>query len=118
MLKRFTMVALVLLATQSFAQGEIYMANAAGGYLTLTHEECKAEKVKDRFPWHAYGTEANGTTHNACYVVPKPPTAEERAEIPQGMSIIPVVNLIDLEDGSIHTLRGDLFTADKPGINL
>lgn len=118
MLKRFTMVALVLLATQSFAQGEIYMANAAGGYLTLTHEECKAEKVKDRFPWHAYGTEANGTTHNACYVVPKPPTAEERAEIPQGVSIIPVVNLIDLEDGSIHTLRGDLFTADKPGINL
>lgn len=115
MIKRTLALLAITISLSAHADSEIYMANQAGGYLTLTHESCKAEKVKDQFPWHAYGTEANGTTHDACYVIPSPPTPAELSEIPQGVSIIPVINLIDLEDGSVHTLRADWFTSDNPG---
>jgi len=51
----------------------------------------------------------------ACYQIPALPSQEEMSEVPQGMSIIPVVNLIDLMDGEIHTLQASWFTSTKPG---
>lgn len=114
MLRQFILATVFLSSSVLADTGEIYMANEAGGWLTLTHEECKTERVKKQFPWHAYGTEANGTVHNACYVVPSLPTAKEQAKIPQSITIFPVVNIIDLEDGQVHTLRADWFTSTKP----
>ena len=114
-MKKILAVLALLIATSSFAeQGEIYMANQAGGYLTLTHERCSDDGVSMLFPWRAYGTESNGLTHEACYVIPPPPTAEEAQDIPAGVTIIPVINLIDLEDRTAHTLRADWFTSEKP----
>ena len=114
MFKNFLLL-LALVATTSFAQDEVYMENQAGGYLALTHEECKSEKVRDRFPFHAYGIEAGrAEPHLACYDIPKLPTREE-ANIPEGMSLIAVVNLIDLADGEVHMLQANWFTATKPG---
>lgn len=113
MLKKLSLVVLLSASTAIADQGEIYMANQAGGWLTLTHQECKSEQHKKTFPWHAYGTESNGTIHQACYNVPTTPTAKEQEEVPQGMIIIPVINLLDLEDGIVHTLRADLFTSEK-----
>lgn len=115
MLKKILLTVILFSSAVMADNHEIYMANEAGGWLTLTHEECKMERVKKQFPWHAYGTEANGTVHNACYIVPSLPTAKEQAEIPQGVKVFPVVNIIDLEDGQVHTLRADWFTSTKPG---
>lgn len=108
---------LALFPLTAFAQDEVYMENQAGGYLALTHEECKGiDKVKSTFPYHAYGVDGEGNIiGEACYQIPKLPNQEEMAEVPQGMSIIPLVNLIDLEDGQIHTLEARWFNATKPG---
>jgi hypothetical protein len=119
MLKIISVVSTLLLTTISFAQEdklEVYMANQAGGYLALTHQECKVDKLKDTFPFHAYGVDDAGNTIGmACYQIPKLPNQEEMKEVPEGMSIIPVVNLIDLQDGEIHTLQASWFIATKPG---
>jgi hypothetical protein len=110
------LLTLLLVSTTAFAEPEVYMANQAGGYLTLTHEECKVEELRDTFPWHAYGVnEVLEVVGMACYQIPAPPTQAEMTEVPQGMMIIPVVNLIDLEDGEIYTLQADWFTAERPG---
>ena len=100
----------------SFAQDEVYMENQAGGYLALTHDECKVEELKETFPFHAYGVDGTGNIVGmACYQIPKLPNQAEMSEVPQGMSIIPVVNVIDLQDGEIHTLQASWFTGTKPG---
>ena len=51
----------------------------------------------------------------ACYQIPKLPNQAEMAEVPQGMQVIPVVNVIDLQDGEIHTLQASWFTGTRPG---
>lgn len=112
------LVLLLFVATTLWASDEVYMANEAGGYLVLTHEECPVEKFKQQFPWHAYGTESNGTIHYGCYNVPLPPTVEEVEQVPLGMEIFPVVNLLDIEDGAVHTLRVDMFTSEKPNTGI
>ena len=109
---------LLFVATTLWASDEVYMANEAGGYLVLTDEACSLGKLKEQFPCSAYGTESTGTIHHGCYNVPLPPTAEETEQIPLGMEIIPVVNLLDLEDGSVYTLRIDLFTSEKPNTGI
>ena len=115
MFKNFLLL-LALVATTTFAQDEVYMENQAGGYLALTHQECKVNKLKETFPWHAYGIDGTGNiVGEACYQIPKLPTQEEMTEVPQGMSIIPVVNIIDLQDGEVHTLQASWFTSTKPG---
>ena len=110
------LLALTLVSLPLLAQDEVYMENQAGGYLALTHEECKVDQVKSTFPYHAYGVDGTGQTVGlACYQIPKLPNQEEMAEVPQGMSVIPLVNVIDLQDGEIHTLEASWFTATKPG---
>lgn len=108
---------LALFPLTAFAeQDEVYMENQAGGYLALTHEECKVEELKETFPFHAYGVDGTGNTVGvACYQIPKLPNQEEMAEVPQGMQVIPVVNVIDLQDGEIHTLQASWFTGTRPG---
>ena len=116
MLKKLLVVTTLLVTTTSFAQqDEVYMENQAGGYLALTHQECKSEQVKDVFPYHAYGVDSNGEiVGQACYQIPKLPNQEEMTEVPQGMTVIPLVNVIDLQDGEVHTLEASWFTATKP----
>jgi len=116
----FTRTLAILIATvfslSALAGSEVYMENQAGGYLALTHEKCKVEELRDTFPYHAYGVDqTNKIVGMACYQIPALPTQEEMTEVPQGMSIIPVVNLIDLMDGEIHTLQASWFTSTKPG---
>ena len=117
MLKKLLVVTTLLITTASFAQqDEVYMENQAGGYLALTHQECKAKEVKEVFPYHAYGVDGQGNIVGmACYQIPKLPNQAEMSEVPQGMSIIPVVNVVDLQDGEVHTLQASWFTATKPG---
>ena len=117
MLKKLLVVTTLLVTTASFAQqDEVYMENQAGGYLALTHQECKAKEVKEVFPYHAYGVDGQGNIVGmACYQIPKLPNQAEMSEVPQGMSIIPVVNVVDLQDGEVHTLQASWFTATKPG---
>jgi hypothetical protein len=116
MLKSLIVVSLLLATSIAFAQDEVYMENQAGGYLTLTHQECKVSKLKDVFPYHAYGVDGEGNViGQACYQIPKLPNQEEMTEVPEGMSVIPVVNVIDLEDGEVHTLQANWFTGTRPG---
>jgi hypothetical protein len=110
------LLALTLVSLPLLAQDEVYMENQAGGYLALTHQECKVDKLKDTFPYHAYGVDGEGNVlGQACYQIPKLPNQEEMAEVPEGMSVIPVVNVIDLQDGEVHTLQANWFTGTKPG---
>ena len=110
------LLALTLVSLPLLAQDEVYMENQAGGYLALTHQECKVDKLKDTFPYHAYGVDGEGNVlGQACYQIPKLPNQEEMAEVPEGMSVIPVVNIIDLQDGEVHTLQASWFTSTKPG---
>jgi hypothetical protein len=107
---------LALFPLTALAQDEVYMENQAGGYLALTHEECKVPELRDTFPYHAYGVDSTQKIVGvACYQIPILPTKEEMSEVPQGMSIIPLVNIIDLQDGEIHTLEASWFTSIKPG---
>ena len=116
MLKFLTVASLLLATSITFAQDEVYMENQAGGYLALTHQECKVDKLKDTFPFHAYGVDGEGNIlGQACYQIPKLPTQAEMTEVPEGMSVIPVVNIIDLQDGEVHTLQASWFTSTKPG---
>ena len=116
MLKQLLVVTTLLITTTSFAQDEVYMENQAGGYLALTHQECKVEELKDTFLYHAYGVDGTGNIVGmACYQIPKLPNQAEMSEVPQGMQVIPVVNVVDLQDGEVHTLQASWFTATKPG---
>ena len=116
MLRKLLAVTALLATPLSYAQDEVYMENQAGGYLALTHQECKVEELRDTFPYHAYGVDGSGqTVGQACYQIPKLPTQEELGEVPAGMSIIPLVNIIDLQDGEVHTLQASWFTGTKPG---
>ena len=114
-MQKYLILALLLFATVVFAEPEIYMANQAGGILTLTHQECTIAKYKEHFPWHGYGTQANGTVHVGCYQIPDAPTEEELKDIPPNVHIVPIINFIDAEDGQVFALRADWFTSDKPG---
>lgn len=115
-MRKLLLIVALTLSTAVSAQDEVYMENQAGGYLALTHQKCKVPDLAERFPYHAYGIDGTGATVGvACYQIPKLPTKEEVGEVPQGMSIIPVVNLIDLQDGEIHTLEASWFTSTKPG---
>ena len=97
MLKFLTVASLLLATSITFAQDEVYMENQAGGYLALTHQDCKVSTLAERFPYHAYGIDGTGATVGfACYQIPPLPTREEVGEIPKGMMVIPVINLIDL----------------------
>lgn len=115
-MKKILLIVALTLSTAVSAQDEVYMENQAGGYLALTHDECKVDEIKETFPYHAYGVDGTGQTVGlACYQIPKLPTQAEMSEVPQGMSVIPLVNVIDLQDGEIHTLEASWFTATKPG---
>jgi len=91
---------------------EVYLANEAGGWIVLTHEQCQAKEatVKDYFPFRAYSTESNGTLHECCYDIP----SIEDAPKQQGMRIIPIVNFIELEGMTIHTFHAEWFTPVGP----
>ena len=117
MLKFLTVASLLLAISTSFAQDEVYMENQAGGYLALTHKECPLAQFKPIFPYYAYGVDGEGNVAGeACYQIPKLPDQEEMAEVPQGMTVIPLVNVIDFQDGEIHTLEASWFTSTKPGL--
>ena len=115
-MKKLLLTIVLMLPVASFAQDEVYMENQAGGYLALTHDECKVDELKETFPYHAYGVDGTGKIVGlACYQIPKLPTQEEMSEVPQGMTVIPLVNVIDLADGEIHTLQASWFTGTRPG---
>jgi len=115
-MKKLLLTIVLMLPVASFAQDEVYMENQAGGYLALTHDECKVDELKETFPYHAYGVDGTGKIVGlACYQIPKLPNQEEMSEVPQGMTVIPLVNLIDLQDGEIHTLEASWFTGTRPG---
>ena len=115
-MKKLLLTIVLMLPVASFAQDEVYMENQAGGYLALTHEECKVDELKERFPYHAYGVDGTGKIVGlACYQIPKLPNQEEMTEVPHGMTVIPVVNVVDLQDGEIHTLEARWFTGTRPG---
>lgn len=117
-MKSLFVVLALTLSTIAMAQDEVYMANQAGGYLALTHDECKVPELRDVFPYHAYGVDGTGEIVGlACYQISPLPTRDEAGDVPKGMMLIPVVNLIDLQDGEIHTLEANWFSSDKPGKN-
>src|SRR5210317_472787 len=98
-MKKILLIVALTLSTAVSAQDEVYMENQAGGYLALTHEECKVDELKETFPYHAYGVDGTGEIVGlACYQIPPPPTRDEADDVPKGMMLIPVVNLIDLQD--------------------
>ena len=103
----------VLISYITFAHAdnhEAYLANEAGGWIVLTHEQCTAETVKEYFPFRSYSTEADGTLHECCYNIP----SIEDAPKQKGMRIIPVVNFIELEGMTIHTFHAEWFTSQGP----
>ena len=113
-----TLIALLslMLSSIAIAQDEVYMENQAGGYLALTHDECKVPELRDVFPNHAYGVDhTNKIVGLACYQIPKLPEQTDMNDVPQGMSIIPIVNVIDLLDGEVYTLEARWFVSTKPG---
>jgi len=115
-MKKLLLIITLTLSIAVYAQDEVYMENQAGGYLALTHDECKVDKLKEKFPWHAYGVDGTGEIVGlACYQIPKLPNQEEMTEVPHGMTVIPLVNIIDLQDGEIHTLEASWFTGTRPG---
>lgn len=115
-MKKLLLIVALTLSTAVSAQDEVYMENQAGGYLALTHDECKVDELKATFPYHAYGVDGTGQILGlACYQIPKLPDQAELSEVPRGMSVIPIVNVIDLEDGEVHTLEARWFSATKPG---
>lgn len=116
-MKEILLIVALTLSTAVSAQDEVYMENQAGGYLALTHDECKVDEIKETFPYHAYGVDGTGQILGlACYQIPKLPDQAELSAVPQGMSVIPIVNVIDLEDGEVHTLEARWFSATKPGL--
>lgn len=108
MKKLLLILATMFMSTAFAEQGEVYLANSAGGWIVLTHEECSAETVKDYFPWRGYATEGNGAVHEACYEIPSIDDAPKQ----RGVKIIPVVNFIELEDKTIHVFQADWFTSE------
>ena len=115
-MKKLLLIITLTLSIAVYAQDEVYMENQAGGYLALTHDECKVDKLKEKFPWHAYGVDGTGEIVGlACYQIPKLPNQAEMTEVPHGMTVIPVVNVVDLQDGEIHTLEASWFTGTRPG---
>ena len=101
---------MVLFTTSAFAQdnSKVCLANDAGGHIVLTHQECKNPKSIDRFPYHAYATEASGTLHEGCFDIPSIADAKQQP----GMRIIPVVNFMDSEDGALITFQAEWFTLE------
>lgn len=71
-MKPFLVLLAVLIATPAIADEpkEMYMPNDAGGFLTLTLEECKlagADKVA--YPNRAYATESSElAVHEGCWI--------------------------------------------------
>jgi hypothetical protein len=87
---------------------EIYMPNAAGGYMVLTVEDCSIESVKHLFPHRAYATiEGDQIVDEGCWMSPK---IDESAAIP-GMTIIPIVNT--WWSGEIHHFPQTNFSPVK-----
>lgn len=101
-------VTLALISTSAFAGSKVCLPNDAGGLIVLTHEECKIDQAKARFPYYAYATESNSTVHEGCYDIPKIDDAKKQP----GMRIIPVVNFIDAIDGEIITFHAEWFSPD------
>lgn len=92
-MKQFLTVVAVLFSFTAAAEEqkfkELYMPNAAGGYMVLTVEDCTIAAAKTLFPHRAYATVAGDqVVEEGCWMTPDLTGADE---IP-GMTIVPIVN--------------------------
>jgi len=111
-MKKFLTVVAVLVSLPVAAEEpkfkELYMPNAAGGFMVLTVEDCKVEAQKELFPYHAYATvEGDRVVEEGCWMTPD----ISGAEIIPGMTIIPIVNT--WWAGEIHHFPQTHFTPLK-----
>lgn len=103
------LLAILLLSSTCFAgetAKEMYMQNDVGGYVALTSEKCKVEKIATKFPWHAYAVTGDGQKFEGCWDSPSMEGAPKEA--------IPIVNIYTSE-GILHYLQTD-FTPNKPEV--
>ena len=90
---------------------ELYLPNDAGGYITLTLDDCKLPNgAKQGYHFRAYATEdeEGKVKHEGCWV--RPDTSE--APRIQGVKIIPLVNTL-WETGDVVTFQASQFGPDK-----
>ena len=100
----FTTLALAEIPT------EMYMPTEAGGFITLTLEDCKFPQAVNLGLLHrATSSEPNGILHEGCW---NSPSIEEAPKHP-GIRIIPVVNTWWEEDPQITTFRTHQFSSEK-----
>lgn len=94
---------LVSLSASAEEVKEMYMPNEAGGFVTLTQEDCAyTEALRQGYEYRAYATEdAEGNVvHEGCWISP----SVEDAPRAQGVRIIPVVNTWWEEGGQVTFL--------------
>jgi len=105
---------LALLASLSATAEEVkemHMPNEAGGFVTLTQEDCAyTEALRQGYEYRAYATEdAKGLiVHEGCWISP----STEGAPRAQGVRIIPVVNTWWAEGGQV-TFLAPQFSPEK-----
>jgi hypothetical protein len=102
----------IFFSTLSLADmpSEMYMPTEAGGFITLTLEDCKfSEAVKLGLLHRATSSEPNGILHEGCW---NSPSIEEAPKHPR-IRIIPVVNTWWEEDPQITTFRTHQFSSEK-----
>jgi hypothetical protein len=109
-MKKLLAIGMLVLTNFCYADNdEVYMANAAGGYVALTHETCTLDFAKELYPYRAYATTSAGDIYEGCFNIP----SIEDAPVVEGIKIFPVVNLIDI-DKITFAFPVELFTAEKP----
>lgn len=99
---------------------EMYMPNDAGGFVVLTIEPCKFDKVSKEYPYRAYATEASDAAfHEGCWDSPDtsavPTTIMSKSEgagEPPTIRVIPMVNTWWVEGGLASFLQSN-FRPEK-----
>jgi len=109
MLKHLAVISLFVSSTAlaDTVVQELYMPNDAGGYVTLTMDECKlGDRVKKDYPFRTYATEdeEGKIKHEGCWIRP----STDDAPKVQGMTIIPLVNTY-WEGGDRATFQASQF---------
>lgn len=87
---------------------ELYAENEAGGWITLTMQECPIKEAKAKeFEYLILASEADGTTHAGCWFRP----STEGAPKLEGTTIIPIVNA--WFDGHVYEWPASIFAPKK-----
>lgn len=111
-MKQFLTVVAVLVSFTAAAEEptfkELYMPNAAGGFMVLTVEDCAIDAARGLFPYRAYATvEGDKVVDEGCWMTPDLTGAET---IP-GLAIISIVNT--WWAGAVHHFPQTHFTPLK-----